>query len=226
MPTARPTSAAASRKCSTSSVTGCFLTRRLRGMKRKALPVILILAALAGGAIYYAKSRRVAALELTGIVTTDEVVVSSQVQGQLNQLLVKEGDLVKQGQLLAVILPLEQKADVAFYAHSEEQSAAQVTQAGADLKYQEAQTHDQIRQAEANLASAQSQVTEAQANLENARLDAQRNKELYSQGVVSAQVYDQSRTTFDADQAHVEALEKQVQSARAALALAQSNEQQ
>ena len=195
-------------------------------MKRKALPVILILAALAGGAIYYAKSRRVAALELTGIVTTDEVVVSSQVQGQLNQLLVKEGDLVKQGQLLAVILPLEQKADVAFYAHSEEQSAAQVTQAGADLKYQEAQTHDQIRQAEANLASAQSQVTEAQANLENARLDAQRNKELYSQGVVSAQVYDQSRTTFDADQAHVEALEKQVQSARAALALAQSNEQQ
>ena len=195
-------------------------------MKRKALPVILILAALAAAAIYYAKSRRAADIELTGIVTTDEVVVSSQVQGRLSQLLVKEGDAVKQGQLLALILPLEQKADVAFYMHSEEQSAAQVSQAEADLKYQEDQTRDQIRQAEANLAAAESQVSEAEATLENARLDAKRNEALYGQGVVSAQVYDQSRTTYEADQAHVETLKKQVQAARAALALAQANAHQ
>lgn len=195
-------------------------------MKRKAVVIILIVGALVAAAAYYATSRRRADLELTGVVTTDEVVVSSQVQGRLSELLVKEGDSVKQGQLLAVILPLEQRADVSFYAHSEEQSKAQVGQAEADLRYQRAQTRDQIHQAEANLASAQSQVAEAQANLENARLGAQRSEALYGQGVVSGQVYDQARTTFEADKAHVESLEKQVQSARAALALAQSNAQQ
>lgn len=195
-------------------------------MKRKGLTILLILAALAAAAIYYAKSRRAADLELTGIVTTDEVVVSSQVQGRLSQLLVKEGDAVKQGQLLAVILPLEQRADVSYYTHTEEQSKAQVGQAEADLKFQEAQTRDQIRQAEANLASAQSQVSEAQATLENARLTFQRNEALHGQGVVSAEAYDQARTTYEADQAHVETVEKQVQSARAALALAQANAHQ
>jgi len=195
-------------------------------MKPKVLLFVLLVVALAGGAAYYATHRQTPDLSLTGIVTTDDVVVSSQVQGRLSQLLVKEGDLVKTGQLLAVILPLELKANVAFYAHTEEQSSAQVAQAEADLKYQQAQTADQIRQAEANLASVQSQVTQVEADLENAQLNFKRTEGLYGQGVVSAQAYDQARTTFDGARAHVDSLEKQVQAAQAAVALAQSNAQQ
>ena len=195
-------------------------------MKRKKFSTILIIVLAASGAAWYFTHRPPASLSLTGIVTTDEVVVSSQVPGRLSQLAVNVGDAVEAGELLAVISPLEQNADVAYFSHTEQQTSAQVTQAEADLKYQEAQTADQIRQAEANLAAAQSAVVEAQATLENASLDLKRNQGLYQQGVVSSQVYDQSRTTFDAAQAHVAALEKQAVAAQAAVALARSNAQQ
>jgi len=42
-------------------------------------------------------------LVLTGIVTTNDVIVSPQVSGQVQKLLVNEGDSVVPGQLLAVI---------------------------------------------------------------------------------------------------------------------------
>jgi len=67
-------------------------------------------------------------------VTTDEVIVSPEIQGRLQQLLVKEGDAVTNGELLGVIQPQEQLADVAFYSSSEQQVAAQVAQAEADLE--------------------------------------------------------------------------------------------
>src|ERR1700683_1225101 len=104
-------------------------------MKKLKIPIlILILVAVAGG-IYYATARQSREIVLTGIVTTDEVIVSPEIQGRLQQLLVKEGDTVARGQLLAVIQPQEQLADVAYYASSNQQYAAQVTQAEADLEY-------------------------------------------------------------------------------------------
>lgn len=58
------------------------------------------------------------ALTLTGIVTTNDVVVSPQVAGLVGELLVTEGDLVKKGQLLATITPDELRADTAYYAQN------------------------------------------------------------------------------------------------------------
>ena len=55
--------------------------------KRKFIILILILAVLAGG-IYYATTRQAQAIVLTGIVTTDEVIVSPEIQGRLQQLLI------------------------------------------------------------------------------------------------------------------------------------------
>jgi RND family efflux transporter MFP subunit len=104
-------------------------------MKKLKIPIlILILVAIAGG-IYYTTARQSREIVLTGIVTTDEVIVSAEIQGRLQQLLVKEGDTVARGQLLAVIQPQEHMADVAYYSSSEQQYAALVTQAKADLEY-------------------------------------------------------------------------------------------
>jgi HlyD family secretion protein len=165
-------------------------------------------------------------LVVTGIVTTDEVIVSSEIQGRLQQLLVQQGDVVKSNQLLGLIQPQEWKANMAFYANSERQSAAQVEQAQADLKYLELQTSNQIRQAEANLAATEAQVTQAQADAEIARLNFERLQELYKQKVESVQAYDQARTTYEAARARVETVSKQVQAAQAAVALAQANREQ
>jgi len=194
-------------------------------MKRR---IILVgcLVGLAAAVLYFVAMRRPRSVVLTGIVTTDEVIVSSEIQGRLQRLLVAQGDWVTNGQLLAVIQPQEWKADVAFYANSERQSAAQVTQAEADLRYQEAQTSNQIWQAEATLASTEAQVTQAQADLEIARLNFQREEGLYRGGVESVQAYDQARTTLDGAKAHLQSLKEQVNAAQAALALARSNAEQ
>ncbi len=163
---------------------------------------------------------------LTGIVTTDEVIVSPEIQGRLQQLFVKEGDVVTNGQLLAVIQPQEWKADEAFYASGVEQSTAQLSQAEADLKFQQAQTSNQIWQANATLAATQAQQKQAQADLENARLTFEREQVLYQSGVDPKGTYDQARTAHDSAKAHLESLEKQVQAAQAAVALAEANEEQ
>jgi multidrug resistance efflux pump len=191
-------------------------------MKRK-ITLLLLIVAVAAAGIYYLTAPRRHQMIVTGIVTTDSVIASSEIQGRLQELRVREGDVVKRGQLLAVIQPQEWKADMTFYGKSEEQSAAQVTQAEADLKFQEASTSYQIRQAEANLGATKAQQAQAEADLENVKLTAQRTDDLFKHGVESAQVHDQSRTALDAAKAHVESLQKQVSAAEAAVELAKAN---
>lgn len=101
--------------------------------KRKIFIVVLILAAVTAG-IYFATMRQPGEIILTGIVTTDEVIVSPEIQGRLQNLFIREGDSVTNGQLLAEIQPQTQQADVQFYASSEQQAAASVAQAKADLE--------------------------------------------------------------------------------------------
>ncbi len=195
-------------------------------MIRKVGLLVLTLIVGGAGAVYFLTRDPNAGLVLTGIVTTDDVIVSSQIAGRLGRLLVKEGDTVTRDQLLAVIGPEELKADSAYYEHTQEGFTAQVAGAEAALKFQELQTRAQIHQAEAALAAAEAQRAEAVADVERARLDYERAVGLFKQGIVSAQVNDQARTTHDAAKAHVEALSKQVEAQRAALALAQSNAEQ
>jgi len=192
-------------------------------MKKRWLPVLLVVLALgAAAALYYLSSRSHHVLVLTGIVTTDEVTVSSEIQGRLQQLLVNQGDTVQRGQLLAHIQPQEWKAEAAFYANTELQSGSQVAQAEADLKYQQAQSTNQIIQAEANLAAAKDQVTQAQADLANAQTNYGRLEDLYRRKVESPQAYDQARTTFESAKAHAASLQQQAQAAEAAVAIAKA----
>jgi HlyD family secretion protein len=194
-------------------------------MKRK-IRISVVAAVLIIGVVYYFTSLRARQTVITGIVTTDDVIVSAEIQGRLEKLLVKQGDKVKRGDLLGVIQPQEWKADMAFYANSERQSEAQVAQAGADLNYQEAQTSNSIKQAEANVASVQAQVVQADADLENARLNNTRIADLFKKGVESAQTDDQARTAFESAQARVESLRKQVEAAQSGVALAKAGAEQ
>lgn len=189
------------------------------------LLILLLLAGIAAG-IYYVYARPVTALALTGIVTTDDVVLSSQVQGEIQQLLVKEGDPVHSGELLATIQPEELAAERAYYTHSEQGQAANVNGARSTLAYQEMQTRDQIQQAEASLASAVASQKEGAADLENDRLNYERIHKLFLQGIDPASSDDQARTTYEAAQAHLNSLAKQVEASQAALEMARSNLEQ
>src|SRR6185436_6097380 len=182
-------------------------------MKRlRPLLILLVLGVLGYGAYYY-MGRPPTELTLTGIVTTNDVVVSPQVAGQISELKVAEGDAVKADQLVAVIRPDELQADAAYYAHSVEGLGSQVRESEAALRFQERQTTDQIKQAESNLAAAEAQQAAATADLENAKLVFDRTRSLSSKGV-------------DSPQARVDALKKQVEAQRSALALAHSMAEQ
>jgi multidrug resistance efflux pump len=194
-------------------------------MKRRIAAIVIVLSVIASG-VYYWMSRRPRVIVLTGIVATDDVRVNSMIQGRLQKLLVGEGDTVKKGQLLALIQPQEWEADRAFYQSSAKASAAQVEQAGADLKLIEAQTREQIRKAEADLAMYEAQVIQAEADLDYARRLFERAKSLRARNINSEQDLEQARSGFAAAQARVTALRKQVDAAAAALDLAKANAEQ
>src|SRR6476661_4073455 len=147
-------------------------------MSRKVLGPLVLLLALAAGVWYFVLRPRDSALVLTGIVTANDVIVSSQIAGQLTQLQVKEGDAVHRGQVLALIAPEELRADSAFYAQSAQGLTSQVQESEAALRFQQRQTTDQIAQAEAMVAAADAQQKAAEADAENARLTFERNQQL------------------------------------------------
>src|SRR5262245_44181681 len=193
-------------------------------MRRRLLFLILALAAGAGA---FAYSRMApSTLVLTGIVTTNDVIVSPQIGGQIAQLLVKEGDTVKRDQLIATIAPDELKADTAYFEQNVAGLSSQVRESEAALRFQERQTADQIRQAESTLASTESQVEAAAADVESTRLTYARTQDLLKKQVVSLQELDQARTAAAAAQAKLEALKKQAEAQRAAVALARANAEQ
>ncbi|MGP8200364.1 MAG: HlyD family secretion protein [Limisphaerales bacterium] len=194
-------------------------------MKRR-IPLVIVIVVVLAAVLYFIAARRGREIVLTGMVTTDEVIASSEIQGRLQELLVHEGDTVTNGQLLARIQPAEWKADLAFYTDSAEQSTAQVAQGEADLKFQESQTSNLTWQSEANLAATKDQIAQAESDLENLSLTFKREEALYKQGVDSVKEYDQARTACDAAKARVQSLRKQAVAAQAAVALAKSTAEQ
>jgi HlyD family secretion protein len=195
-------------------------------MKRLRPLVLLALVAVASWGAYSYANRPPTSLTLTGIVTTNDVIVSPQIAGQVSQLLAKEGDEVKRDQLLAVMRPDELKAETTYYAQNVEGLSSQVRESEAALRFQQRQMADQIAQAESTLASTEAQAKAAAADLENARLTYTRTQNLSRQGVISPQELDQARTAAAAAQAKLDALNKQAEAQRSTVAMARSNAEQ
>src|SRR3954470_7794633 len=149
-------------------------------MKRIIRPLILAIL-VGGGAYYWYTSSRPVPLVLTGIVTTNDVVVSPQIAGRIEQLSVDEGDQVKADQMIGVLDAGELEQEQAYYTAGAEGASSQVAESAAALRFQERQTTDQIRQAEANLAAAQAQQMAAQAELENAKVGFSRAEQMSKQ---------------------------------------------
>jgi HlyD family secretion protein len=191
---------------------------------RKLIVPLLVL--LLGGAAYFYLRRDPTELVLTGIVTTHDVVVSPQIGGRLQKLMVIEGDAVKRDQLLGVIAPDELRAESSYAVANAEGLSSQVQEAEAALRFEERQTAEQIRQAESTLESTQAQHAAALADLEKARLNLDRTRNLSSQGVSPASDLDEARTAYEAALARVNALRKQSDAQRASVDLARANAEQ
>lgn len=189
-------------------------------------PVILLLVTALGGAVYFYLNATPSTLVLTGIITTHDVAVSSQVTGQIARLLVAEGDTVTKGQVIAEIAPEELAADEAYYAHSVDGLESSVAESEATLRYQQQAMTDQVRQSEARIATIVAQQAEAAADLAHARSSFERMQELSRQSLATAQQLDDARAAFDLSTARVDTLTKQIDVERAALALVRASSDQ
>ncbi|HEX4632345.1 MAG TPA: efflux RND transporter periplasmic adaptor subunit [Gemmatimonadales bacterium] len=146
-------------------------------------------------------------LTLTGIVTTNDVVVSPQVAGQVTKLLVSEGDSVSQNQLLAVLSPAELQADQRYYAQS---ATALAAQAGAGA---------------ADLAVAEAQDSSAAADLANTKLVRDRVLSLSKEGGVALQQAESANTALAMAQARKNAADRQVAAKQQSLIAAQAQQE-
>lgn len=195
-------------------------------MRRRAVRIGLILALAVAAGVYYTLRARQPVLALTGLVTTDDVIVSAQVAGRITELAVESGQTVTANQRLAVLAPEELQADTAYYGHVVDSALAGIGGNEAALRLQEQQNDASLRQAQASADAADAALASARADLENVRLIYQRTVNLQKNGVSSTQELDQARTTFEATDARVRNLDRQVDAARAAVALARASVEQ
>jgi HlyD family secretion protein len=191
---------------------------------KRAISLLVLLAV--GGGVYWYTSRPVTSMVLTGIVTTNHVVVSPQITGRLHKLMVAEGDVVKADQLLAVLEPDELRQERAYYSFSAEGMGSQVQESEAAVRLQERMTTDQIAQAEANLEATRSQEAAAQAEFDNAKIAYERAQRMMKDAIGTQERLDETRTAYEVGKSKLAALAKQIDALRAAVALAKSQAEQ
>ncbi|WP_234987611.1 HlyD family secretion protein [Megasphaera vaginalis (ex Bordigoni et al. 2020)] len=124
-----------------------------------------------------------------GRADAKEIDVNAKVPGRVVRLLVKEGDQVKAGQLMAVIDQrdlMTQKSQIEAEIMALQ---AQLTQAQSVTSMQEGTTGSDV-------TAANTQVSQAQANLDNAKADYDRYAQLVDEGAVSAQSFDAISTKY------------------------------
>ncbi len=125
--------------------------------------------------------------------------VTAQGFGRITEILVKEGDHVKKGDVLLLQDNIQQNADV-------DAQSASFTSGEATL-----------RSAQAAFQSLQGEVAQAKADLEKARLDWERAQSAYRDGLISKQEYDARKASFESATGKVEEKTGKVEEGRAQL---------
>ncbi|MES3019294.1 MAG: efflux RND transporter periplasmic adaptor subunit [Bacteroidota bacterium] len=118
-----------------------------------------------------------------------EVKLSAEVSGEVVELHVKEGDVVKRGQLLCKVRP-------------------DVLQSGYDRAVAS------LNSQRAALAGSQQSLKQAEANFTNTAAKYKRNQELFSKKVVSAAEFDAVKAEYEAARANLEAVRQNVVGSR------------
>jgi HlyD family secretion protein len=125
--------------------------------------------------------------------------VTAQGFGRITSIVVAEGDHIKKGQVLLTQENIQANADV-------QAQAASINSAESG-----------VQASEASFKSAQSDLLQAQANLERTKLDYERGQNLYKDGLIPKQDFEQRKTTYDAQFAAVDSAKSHVVSSKASL---------
>jgi HlyD family secretion protein len=170
-------------------------------------------------------------LFVSGRIDGDTVDISFRRAGQIVEIDVREGDTVQAGQQLAVISSPQdlarrdaQTARIVSDQRRRDQLQRQLATYAervrqAQLYQDQAQTDapGQVKQAEANLAAAQSDLVRWEAEIKQTQADAVRYAPLVKSGALAAQIEEQNDTKGKIAQASADVSRKQVAAAEAEL---------
>ncbi len=152
--------------------------------------------------------------DLTAIVTASGEIkprnyinLGTDFAGQLTKILVKEGENVRKGQLVAQIDETQSQADV-------EAQRAALNSAEADASASEAS----YKAGEDNINVLQATLERTKADTERYQEDYKRGQELFKQGLIAKQDFDQRKAAWDAQVAAVQEAQSRIVQAKAQLA--------
>ena len=182
------------------------------------LVALLVLAAGVYASVVYSKrgvvtvqTGRAMHQDLTSVVTASGEVkpknyinIGANAMGDLTALLVKEGDRVRKGQLLARIEDVQPQADVKAQEASLASAEADSTASEAGLKA-----------ADENLRTMQAALERDQADLARMKSDLDRAESLYKEGLGAKQDYELRKYTYQAQVAAIEQSKARITQARA-----------
>ncbi len=177
-------------------------------------------------AYYYFSTDHSRDLDLIGTVDANQVIVSAQVEGRIQKLLVDEGMPVKAGDLIAVLDPSELQAQEAAATATISSLQHKVAEMEHTEKSTAGSTSSDVANAQAKLSSAKAQLMQAKATLDRTESDSRRTVELAKAGVASDQERVQAETNLQAAQATVQAQQELVRAAAADLNSAIARTQQ
>jgi len=154
---------------------------------------------------------RVARQDLTSIVTASGEIkprnyinIGANAMGRITEILVKEGDAVHKGQLLARLESIQAESDV-------QAQKALLSSAEAEAAASEAS----VRAADENLRTTQASIDRAKAERQQAMLNFRRSEQLNNEKLISRQEFDQKKAEYESNDAAVRETEARLAQAQA-----------
>ncbi|HKA00875.1 MAG TPA: efflux RND transporter periplasmic adaptor subunit, partial [Candidatus Solibacter sp.] len=129
--------------------------------------------------------------------------IGANAQGELKEILVKEGDRVRKGQLLARIENVQPEADV-------DAQRATLNAAEADSAASEAQ----VKASDENTRTMATQIEKDKADLDRMKAEFDRSEALFKERLISKQDYDLRKFTYEAQLATIKQSEQRLVQAR------------
>ena len=192
-------------------------------MKRKwkiLITIVVVLAAAIGvyaSAVYSKRGMvtvqtgKVARMDLTSQVTASGEIkpknyinIGANAIGQLTEILVKEGDHVRKGQLLARIEDVQPEADV-------QAQKANLSSAEADSNAAEAT----VNAADEAIKMAQAGIDQSKADLDRAKADYDRSEAEFKEQLLAKQEFDLKKYTYEAQKAAIQQTQMRLAQAKA-----------
>lgn len=152
--------------------------------------ITLVIIVITFSFLYFKETEKPGIIDSNGQIRGTEVNISSKVTGSIEKLLIKEGQKIEKGELIAKL--------------SSQQIEAKIEQAKARIDIYKAQKEvvfHNIHQAKAALKSAESSIEEAQARLNLASKNYKRYSELAHKGIISQSQLDNVETALKAARA-------------------------